>query len=129
MVQLMEGMDHSTVARGRLAVLSAHLSASFEKSSAGVLVPSSCSAAVEPPPYLKGSLILVDDRTGKKYRVEVSEEGTIKATDLKKVFKICRHFCLIDSLNVFVLILSNRWRIYVNLALVYCNFVCSWKND
>ncbi|KAL8508007.1 hypothetical protein ACS0TY_018533 [Phlomoides rotata] len=84
----MEVVDHSTVARGRLAVLSAHLSAPFDQSnaiSAGILVPSTCSAAVEPPPYLKGSIILVDERTGNKYRVEVSEEGTIKATDFKKI--------------------------------------------
>lgn len=85
----MEDVDHSTVARGRLAVLSAHLSASFVQSGAfspGILESSSCSAAVAPPPYLKGSLTLIDERTGNKYQVQVSEEGTIKATDLKKVF-------------------------------------------
>lgn len=85
----MEALDHSTMARGRLAVLTAHLSASFDQSAAvstGILEHSSCSAAVEPPTNLKGSLILVDERTGNKYRVQVSEEGTIKATDLKKVF-------------------------------------------
>ncbi|KAI3457092.1 hypothetical protein Pfo_013755 [Paulownia fortunei] len=81
----MEGVDHSTVARGRLAVLSAHLSASFDQPGAGILESSSCSAGVAPPPNLKGSLILVDERTGKKYQVQVSEEGTIKTTDFKKI--------------------------------------------
>lgn len=79
----MEGFDQSTVARGRLAVLSAHLSASFPQP--GILESANCSAAVAPPPYLKGSLTLIDERTGNKYQVQVSEEGTIKATDLKKV--------------------------------------------
>lgn len=86
----MEGVDHSTVARGRLAVLSAHLSASFDQSGAGILECSGCSAVVAPPPYLKGSLTLIDERTGNKYQVQVSEEGTIKATDLKKVFTILK---------------------------------------
>ncbi|KAK6134429.1 hypothetical protein DH2020_031827 [Rehmannia glutinosa] len=84
----MEGVDHSTLARGRLAVLSAHLSASIDQPGAGytrILESSSCSAAVAPPPNLKGSLIMVDERTGKKYQVQVSEEGTIKATDFKKI--------------------------------------------
>ncbi|KAK6134413.1 hypothetical protein DH2020_031845 [Rehmannia glutinosa] len=84
----MEGVDHSTLARGRLAVLSAHLSASIDQPGAGytgILESSGCSAAVAPPPNLKGSLIMVDERTGKKYQVQVSEEGTIKATDFKKI--------------------------------------------
>ncbi|KAL6570799.1 hypothetical protein OROGR_000349 [Orobanche gracilis] len=84
----MEGVNHSSLARGRLAVLSAHLSASFDQPdpiSTGSLQSSNCSAAVEPPPNLKGNMILVDERTGKKYQVQVSEEGTIRATDLKKI--------------------------------------------
>ncbi|GER49559.1 citrate synthase [Striga asiatica] len=85
----MEGFDHSSLARGRLAVLAAHLSASSLDQPGGVhtgfLQSSSCSAAVDPPPNLKGTLMLADERTGKKYRVQVSEEGTIKATDLKKI--------------------------------------------
>ncbi|KAG6404944.1 hypothetical protein SASPL_132521 [Salvia splendens] len=81
----MEGFDHSKLARGRLAVLSAHLAAPFDHRAAAILESSACSAAFAPPPYLKGSLTLIDDRTGKKYQVQVSEEGTVKATDLKKI--------------------------------------------
>ena len=32
-----------------------------------------------------GTVTLVDNRTGKKYELKVSEDGTIKASDLKKV--------------------------------------------
>lgn len=84
----MENSDYSTVARGRLAVLSAHLSAATDCSgaiSSGILEYSGCSAAVPPPPNSKGLMTLIDERTGKKYQVQISEEGTIKATDLKKV--------------------------------------------
>lgn len=91
MREKMESSDMSSmVARGRLAVISAHLSASIEKSSDSILESSTVSAAqssVQPPPNLKGSLTIVDERTGKKYQVQVSDEGTIKATDLKKVKK------------------------------------------
>lgn len=83
----MENFD-SKLAWGRLAVLSSHLSASVNLNdpvSAGIVEASSCSAAVAPPPNLKGSLTIIDERTGKRYQVQVSEEGTIKATDLKKV--------------------------------------------
>ncbi|KAI5661988.1 hypothetical protein M9H77_21311 [Catharanthus roseus] len=85
----MEGVDSAVVARGRLAVLSAHLSASVNQSdvaSSSVLDPSCVSAQiVQPPPNLKGAITIIDERTGKKYQVQVSEEGTIKATDLKKI--------------------------------------------
>lgn len=81
--------DNSSVsARGRLAVLSAHLSACLESSAFTPVLESSCTSAqvfVSPPPNLKGSLVIADERTGKKYKVQVSEEGTVRATDLKKV--------------------------------------------
>ncbi|XP_073280860.1 citrate synthase, glyoxysomal-like [Primulina huaijiensis] len=84
----MGSVDHSTVARGRLAVLSSHLSAPNVKAgtvSTGILESSTCSAAVEPPVDVRGSLEIIDQRTGKRYQVQVSEEGTLKATDLKKI--------------------------------------------
>lgn len=37
------------------------------------------------PGNLSGSLMVGDSRTGKKYEVKISEEGTVKATDFKKV--------------------------------------------
>lgn len=32
-----------------------------------------------------GALAVVDGRTGKRYEVKVSDEGTVRATDFKKV--------------------------------------------
>lgn len=80
----MENCDLTATARGRLAVLSAHLSASPNRSGS-FLDFSGCSADVAPPTNLKGTLTLIDERTGIKYQVQVSQDGTIKATDLKKV--------------------------------------------
>lgn len=37
---------------------------------------------------LEGALTIVDERTGKKYQVQVSDDGTVKAVDLKKVCRI-----------------------------------------
>ncbi|PWA89079.1 citrate synthase, glyoxysomal [Artemisia annua] len=76
----------STVARGRLAVLQAHLSSCVESSNGFIQSsPVSAQVFVSPPPNLKGSLVITDERTGKKYKVPVSDEGTIKATDIKKI--------------------------------------------
>lgn len=75
-------------ARGRLAVLSAHLSACIESNDFIPVLESSPVSAqvfVSPPPNLSGSLSISDNRTGKKYKFQVSDEGTIKATDFKKV--------------------------------------------
>ncbi|KAK9924050.1 hypothetical protein M0R45_032439 [Rubus argutus] len=75
-------------ARGRLAVLSAHLAAAtIEPSELQTLDPHCLSAqsAVPPPGNLRGALTVVDERTGKRFQFQVSEEGTIKATDIKKI--------------------------------------------
>ncbi|XP_004251813.1 citrate synthase, glyoxysomal [Solanum lycopersicum] len=86
----MENGNSSSVARGRLAVLSAHLAASLNVSDLTtfkLLETSGVSSVsgVEPPRNLKGALTIIDERTGKKYPVQVSEDGTIKANDLKKI--------------------------------------------
>ncbi|XP_047321407.1 citrate synthase, glyoxysomal-like [Impatiens glandulifera] len=74
----------SMIAQGRLAVLSAHLSAASVDSNAFFsFLETSCVSA--PPTNLRGSLTIVDERTGKRYQVPVSEDGTVKATDLKKI--------------------------------------------
>lgn len=80
----------SIVARNRLAVLAAHLSAAaLEPPEMASSLEAHCVSArtlLPPPPeMLKGSLTIVDERTGKRYQIQISEEGTIKATDLKKV--------------------------------------------
>ncbi|XP_015973188.1 citrate synthase, glyoxysomal [Arachis duranensis] len=75
----------TVVARGRLAMLTAHLRPSSADDVASALQPLRLSVQSSPPPNVKGTLTVVDERTGKKYTIEVSAEGTIKATDLKKI--------------------------------------------
>ncbi|GAB4824805.1 hypothetical protein Ancab_007675 [Ancistrocladus abbreviatus] len=99
----MGGIDaKTTVAGGRLAVLAAHLSAFNQETDhlaaatstnrpplySSPTLQTSCVSAQFPvpsPPNLKGSLTIIDERTGKQYQIPVSEEGSIKATDFKKI--------------------------------------------
>ncbi|KAH9621582.1 hypothetical protein KSS87_002730 [Heliosperma pusillum] len=84
----MGSVDFSTRARNRLAVLATHLSSSDESITFPQIVGRKCLSSqslVEPPSNLKGSLTIIDERTGKKYQFPVSEEGTVKATDFKKI--------------------------------------------
>ncbi|KAF2290643.1 hypothetical protein GH714_014845 [Hevea brasiliensis] len=74
----------SVSARGRLAVLAAHLAAASSISPA-VLEAQCVSAHVSPPENLQGTLTVVDERTGKKYQIQVSKHGTVKASDFKKI--------------------------------------------
>lgn len=79
--------------RNRLAVLTAHLTAvdPGDLSASPTTLHRNCVSAqtfVPPPGNLKGTITVVDERTGKKYQIDVSEDGTIKATDLKKVISI-----------------------------------------
>ena len=83
-------MEISERVKARLAVLTAHLAVSDPVGSSQVLPPGAIepwctSSAVTPHGSLKGSLTIVDERTGKKYQVPVSEDGTVKSVDLKKV--------------------------------------------
>ncbi|KAJ6680312.1 CITRATE SYNTHASE [Salix purpurea] len=41
--------------------------------------------AVSPPGNLQGALTVIDERTGKKYRIPVSQDGTVKSSDFKKI--------------------------------------------
>ena len=68
----------------RLAVLSAHLEVSDPMPAA--IKPWCTSSAGAPHGSLMGNLTIVDERTGKKYQVPVSEDGTVKSIDLKKVY-------------------------------------------
>ncbi|RZR85808.1 hypothetical protein BHM03_00012871 [Ensete ventricosum] len=80
--------DPSALARGRLAVLSAHLAANRSFGGFSSVLERSATLSQEdarPPGNLGGSLTVIDERTGKKYALPVSAEGTVKATDLKKV--------------------------------------------
>nr|VDD62282.1 unnamed protein product [Brassica oleracea] len=73
----------------RLAVITAHLAVPDPVGSIQVLPPAiepwCTSSALPPHGSLKGSLTIVDERTGKRYQVPVSEDGTVKAVDLKKI--------------------------------------------
>lgn len=85
----MEGaFDHSALARARLAVLSGHLAAvSAAGGGASPLERSPVSVQEIPPPprNLGGSLAVIDGRSGKKFEFKISDEGTVRATDFKKV--------------------------------------------
>ncbi|GKV48550.1 hypothetical protein SLEP1_g55351 [Rubroshorea leprosula] len=71
--------------KGRLAILAAHLAAppSSDVSSPKIIEP--WCVAGQTAASLGGSLTIIDERTGKKYQVPVSAEGTVKAVDLKKI--------------------------------------------
>lgn len=105
------------VARSRLAILAAHLSAAatLEPSEMASSLVAHCVSArttVPPPEMLKGSLTVVDERTGKRYQIQISEHGTIKANDLKKVHQLNRfiHLDVFDDvLVVFLSILKSSW--------------------
>ncbi|KAJ4788992.1 Citrate synthase [Rhynchospora pubera] len=75
-------------AQSRLAVISGHIGATtggragLEKLERS---PVSARDALVPGRNLGGAITVVDGRTGKKYELKVSDEGTIKATDFKKI--------------------------------------------
>lgn len=85
----------SSAAALRLAALSQHLDPVPSPSS---LTREACFARVERPASSggRGSLKVVDSRTGKSYEFEINEGGTVKATDFKKViiFLLSRIPCL-----------------------------------
>uniref|UniRef100_A0A6N2M9C7 Citrate synthase n=1 Tax=Salix viminalis TaxID=40686 RepID=A0A6N2M9C7_SALVM len=73
-------------ARSRLAVLTAHLVGATTLESSSSSIDLSCvSAQVSPPGNLQGALTVIDERTGKKYRIPVSQDGTVKSSDFKKI--------------------------------------------
>jgi citrate synthase len=77
-----------SVAPGRLAVISSHIAA-LSGGRAGLTQlerwPVSARDVVAPGRNLVGSITVVDGRTGTKYEIKVSDQGTIRATDFKKV--------------------------------------------
>ncbi|CAH8265744.1 unnamed protein product [Arabidopsis lyrata] len=78
-------MEISERVRARLAVLSAHLAEGKQDSPAIERWCTSADTSVAPLGSLKGTLTIVDERTGKKYKVPVSDDGTVKAVDFKKI--------------------------------------------
>lgn len=77
-----KGFDEKSMAHSRLAVLSGHLSVPPAGSSLGI---ETSTVSVKPSGNLRGSLTVIDNRTGRKIEVEVSEGGTVRATDFKKL--------------------------------------------
>jgi citrate synthase len=84
----MERSEFNPFTHGRLAVISSHIAAStggraglaqLERS------PVSVQDSMAPGRNLGGSITAVDGRTGKKYELKVSDEGTIRAADFKKI--------------------------------------------
>lgn len=120
----MEGVDSAAAARGRLAVLSAHLGASVNESEidfSSVLERRSVSAQnLHPPTNLKGAITIIDERTLKKYQIPVSEDGTIKATDLKNVkflfIFVVMDFSEFNHVLIVILHVFRRMIFYLPLA-------------
>ncbi|AES70346.1 hypothetical protein MTR_3g051920 [Medicago truncatula] len=81
-------------AHNRLATLIAHLLPPSTTSSSALIQPLhlSASSRISPPLNLKGTLTIVDDRTGKKYNIEVFPDGTIKSNDFKNVMDVSALF-------------------------------------
>lgn len=121
----------AVTARGRLAVLTAHL-ASTESNQGRFIEPwcASAQSMVPPPGNLKGSLTVVDERTGKRYQIPVSQEGTVKATDFKKVVVLLIKFFFFSfyknfrfSISIFIII-----ALFVNLVDLHLQ-ITTGKND
>ncbi|RYR27468.1 hypothetical protein Ahy_B01g051499 isoform A [Arachis hypogaea] len=77
--------SHVHVARDRLATLTAHLLPSSDSTASEDLLQPLQLSAPATATSLKGTLTVVDERTGKKYYIQVSPEGAVKATDFKKI--------------------------------------------
>ncbi|KAK8938149.1 hypothetical protein KSP40_PGU017673 [Platanthera guangdongensis] len=80
--------DPTTMARGRLAVLTSHFVgnlAAEHLSPSLAASPVSAQEISQPPGNLGGRLKVTDSRTGKQFDLEISEEGTVKAVDFKLV--------------------------------------------
>ncbi|KAG9132063.1 hypothetical protein Leryth_022508 [Lithospermum erythrorhizon] len=75
----MEGMMNYS--RNRVAILSGHLGAASIDSSEQI----EAFPVLSPPPQVNGELTIIDQRTGKRYQIQVSQDGTIKAADFKKI--------------------------------------------
>ncbi|CAD6247482.1 unnamed protein product [Miscanthus lutarioriparius] len=77
-------MDRADPARGRFAVLSSHLRAGGAGAGEAAGLERSPVSAAAPGPRA-GALAVVDGRTRKRHEVKVSEDGTVRATDFKKI--------------------------------------------
>jgi len=69
----------------RLAILRGHLESASNSSSRSLEVVKTSAEIAPNFSGGAGTLTVVDNRTGKKYEFEISEGGTVKATDFKKV--------------------------------------------
>lgn len=81
----------SSAAAVRIAALQRHLQAHSEESDAEQCVEVQNTKADTGPKERPapgggpGSLSVLDNRTGKKYEIPISDHGTVKGTDLKKI--------------------------------------------
>jgi len=96
---LTDSQPPNELSLARLATLSAHLLPSGNQQLTDHLLPHPL-LAQSPVANLNGTLTIVDERTGKKYQVEVSSDATVKATDLKKVVTLC-FFMIINQSLIF----------------------------
>lgn len=80
-------MSNSAPATGRLGVLTRHLSPPDSLDALDIIrrVPTSATEIRPAPGGGPGTLTIVDNRTGKKYEVQVNEDGAISASEFKKI--------------------------------------------
>jgi citrate synthase len=82
----MEQVDRHAMER-RMTILAGHLEQPFfSGTQQQQLEASIVSAEIAPSPGGgAGTLSVIDNRTGKRYQLEISDAGTVKATDFKKI--------------------------------------------
>lgn len=106
------GPEMSLSTMKRLSILQGHLESGSSVAST-TLEAFTVSAEIAPQfSGGAGSLTIVDNRTGKKYEIPISEGGTVKATDFKKVRWIflnfyCRSF-LCSKIQSYISVIFTR---------------------
>lgn len=69
----------------RLSVLQSHLSAGTDASTSHLHMVPTLSELRPAPGGGPGKLTVIDQRTGKKYELDINEDGALKASDFKKI--------------------------------------------
>ena len=86
------GTSLLTLGAKRLAILRGHLESGSNRPSRSLEIVTTSAEIAPNFSGGAGTLTVVDNRTGKKYEFEISEGGTVKATDFKNVRIWCMLF-------------------------------------
>lgn len=110
-----DSQPSTVLSLARLATLTAHLLPSGNQQPSDHLLPHPL-LAQSPVANLNGTLTIVDERTGKKYQVQISPDATVKATDLKKV-----SFGYVSS---WIMIIDQSFIYWMNLCFFFVLLNC-----